>query len=54
MPMAIFFGVVIFGEWPEPLSWLGMSLIIGAGLFIFWRESLQSRPKGVARPRTRR
>ncbi|WP_366141423.1 DMT family transporter [uncultured Shimia sp.] len=54
MPIAIFFGVVIFGEWPEPLSWLGMSLIIGAGLFIFWRESLQGRSKGVARPRTRR
>ncbi|SHJ46414.1 PEP-CTERM protein-sorting domain-containing protein [Shimia gijangensis] len=54
MPMAIVFGVVIFGEWPEPASWLGMSLIIGAGLFIFWRESRVGRPKGVARPRTRR
>lgn len=54
MPIAIFFGVVIFGEWPEPASWFGMSLIIGAGLFVFWRESLQGRPKGVARPRTRR
>lgn len=54
MPMAIFFGVLIFDEWPEPNSWLGMSLIIGAGLFVFWRESVKGRIKGVARPRTRR
>lgn len=54
MPMAIVFGVVFFDEWPEPASWLGMSLIIGAGLFVFWRESVKGRPKGVARPRTRR
>lgn len=54
MPMAILFGVVFFGEWPTPWSWVGMSLIIGAGLFTFWRENLGPRPKGVARSRTRR
>nr|WP_319947239.1 DMT family transporter [uncultured Shimia sp.] len=54
MPMAVILGVAIFGEWPEPASWLGMILIVGSGLFVFWRESLKGSSKGVARPRTRR
>lgn len=54
MPMAILFGILFFNEWPDLVSWIGMTLIIGAGLFVFWRESMHTRPKGVERPRTRR
>lgn len=54
MPMAIIFGILFFDEWPELTSWIGMSLIIGAGLFVFWREGRAGGAKGVARPRTRR
>lgn len=39
MPLAIMFGLVIFDEWPEPLAWLGIALICGAGLYTVWRET---------------
>ena len=39
MPLAIILGVVVFGDWPDALAWVGMSLIIGAGLYMIWRES---------------
>ncbi|MEQ9693159.1 DMT family transporter [Shimia sp. SDUM112013] len=54
MPMAILFGALFFDEWPDMAAWIGMTLIIGAGLFTVWRESLQSPRKRLARPRTRR
>jgi len=43
MPMAVFWGVVIFNEWPDGTAWLGMILIMGAGLFLFLREMVQER-----------
>ena len=39
MPMAIFWGVVMFGTWPDATSWLGIALICGAGLYVMWRET---------------
>ncbi|MCC5986793.1 MAG: DMT family transporter [Pararhodobacter sp.] len=39
MPMAILWGFLVFGEWPEPVSWLGMALILGSGLLMIWRET---------------
>jgi drug/metabolite transporter (DMT)-like permease len=39
MPLAIVFGLVIFGEWPDPAAWLGIALICGAGLYTVWRET---------------
>ena len=42
---ATFLGLLIFGDFPSPSKWLGTAIIIGSGLFIFWREQreLQSR-----------
>ena len=40
LPLAIFWGVVVFGEWPDAVSWFGISLIIVGGLYMFWREAL--------------
>lgn len=39
MPLAIVFGVVIFGEWPDMVAWLGIAMICGAGLYVVWRET---------------
>lgn len=39
MPLAIFFGLVIFGEWPDAMAWVGIALICGAGLYTVWRET---------------
>jgi drug/metabolite transporter (DMT)-like permease len=39
MPLAILFGVVIFGEWPDSTAWAGIVVICGSGLYIVWRET---------------
>ncbi len=43
MVYAIFWGFVVFGEWPDTVAWIGISLIIGGGLFMLWRESVANR-----------
>ena len=47
MPMAIFWGVLIFGTWPDLTSWAGIALICGSGLYVVWREA-KLRRKGRA------
>lgn len=42
MPLAILFGLVIFGEWPDPVAWIGIALICGAGLYVVWRETREN------------
>ncbi len=32
------FGVFIFGDFPEPAMWLGLAIIVAAGLYVFNRE----------------
>ncbi len=43
MVLAIFWGFFVFGEWPDKIAWIGISLIIGGGLFMLWREAVASR-----------
>ncbi|MEX0366662.1 MAG: DMT family transporter [Ruegeria sp.] len=43
LPMAVFWGWLIWGELPGPVVWLGMALIMGAGLFVFLRERQKAR-----------
>ena len=43
MPLAIFWGLAVFGEWPMPTAWIGIALICGAGLYIGWRETMGRR-----------
>lgn len=45
IPLAIFWGVVIFGVWPDLTAWTGIALICGAGLYIMWRETTIRRRK---------
>lgn len=40
MPMAIFWGVTVFGTWPDLHAWIGICLILGGGLYMFWREAV--------------
>jgi drug/metabolite transporter (DMT)-like permease len=41
LPLAVFWSVMIWGDWPDALSWLGIALIVGAGLFVFYRETVR-------------
>lgn len=45
MPMAIFWGVVVFGTWPDLTAWLGIALICGAGLYTLWRETVRRKER---------
>lgn len=52
MPIAIFWGVMFFDTWPGPQTWIGIVLIIGAGLYMLWRENAVGKPP--SKPRYRR
>ncbi|MDP7150476.1 MAG: DMT family transporter [Paracoccaceae bacterium] len=54
MPLAILFGVLVFGEYPVFRDWVGIALIIGSGLVLLWRESVKNRPLTETAPRLRR
>jgi drug/metabolite transporter (DMT)-like permease len=36
---ATIFGYAIFGDFPTPLKWIGIAIIVGSGAYVFWRES---------------
>lgn len=43
MPFAVIWGFTVFGQWPDSVSWAGIALICGAGLYVFWRETVVGR-----------
>jgi drug/metabolite transporter (DMT)-like permease len=48
MPMAILWGLVVFGTFPDAVSWLGIALICGSGLYVIWRETVRKRESNAA------
>lgn len=49
VPLAVFWGFMIFDEVPDMTTWTGILLIVGSGLFIVYREVRRKRP--ISRPR---
>lgn len=50
MPLAVFWGYAVFGEWPDVPAWAGIGLILGSGLVLIWREAAARRaPPSVLR-----
>jgi drug/metabolite transporter (DMT)-like permease len=47
---AVIFGIVLFAEIPDLISFAGIGLIVGAGLYLLHREAMQRRPKAAALP----
>lgn len=43
MPLAVFWGIALFGEWPDLTAILGICLIIASGLVLIWREAVSRR-----------
>lgn len=39
LPLAILWGIVVFGEWPDGVAIIGIALILGSGLYMIWREA---------------
>ena len=38
IPFAVIWGILIWNEWPDALSWAGMVLILAGGLYTVYRE----------------
>ena len=51
--LAIFWGITIFGEFPDVWAWTGIGLILGSGLFVLWRESVLNKKLASERPMPR-
>ena len=32
-------GLIIFDEFPDPITWLGVAIIVGSGMYVFHREA---------------
>jgi drug/metabolite transporter (DMT)-like permease len=39
VPLAVIWGVVFFNTFPDTAAWIGIALIVGAGLYTLWRET---------------
>ena len=50
IPFSIFWSITIFGDWPDLVSWLGIVLIAGAGLYVVYSETIQGRKNDIYRP----
>jgi S-adenosylmethionine uptake transporter len=40
---AVAYGILVFGDLPQPTMYLGMALVICSGLYILWRETVRRR-----------
>jgi drug/metabolite transporter (DMT)-like permease len=49
MIWSLIIGYFVFGDMPYPIVLVGASIVIGAGLFVIWRE----RQLGIQRARQR-
>ena len=43
LPLAVFWGWLIFADLPVWEVWVGIGLILGSGLFVFFRERQKAR-----------
>ncbi len=39
LPMSVIWGIIVFAEYPSTWDYVGMVLILGAGLFAIWRDA---------------
>ncbi|MDJ0613719.1 MAG: DMT family transporter [Rhizobiaceae bacterium] len=50
LPMAIIWGVVFWNDWPDAQSWIGITMILGAGILVIYRENVKSKETASAAP----
>jgi drug/metabolite transporter (DMT)-like permease len=43
MPLAVFWGLLFFAEWPDGTAWMGIALILMSGVYLAWREARVKR-----------
>ena len=50
LPMAIFWGIIFWGDWPDIQAWIGISMILAAGIIVIYRENIKSTETASAAP----
>ncbi len=40
---SVLYGWIIWGDWPDVTGWIGITIIVGAGLYVLWREGRDRR-----------
>ena len=53
LPLAVIWGLLLWGDWPDATAVLGIALIVGSGLFVFYRETVRGRLVAARRPMPR-
>jgi len=53
LPLSIFWSIVIFEEWPDFISWIGILFIAGAGLYVAYKENNEGRKNDIYIPMPR-
>jgi len=53
LPMAVAWGYLLWGDLPDFITFLGIGLIAGSGLFVFYREKQHGRLIATRRPMPR-
>lgn len=38
-------GLVVFGDFPDALTWVGIAVIVASGLYVFYRQAGSGRPR---------
>jgi drug/metabolite transporter (DMT)-like permease len=51
--MAVCWGILFFDEWPDLISWIGITLIMSSGLIMLWRERRVNKKVKRPLPRSR-
>lgn len=46
--VAVALGYLVFGDFPNPLTWVGIAIIVASGLYIIHRERITARQKAQA------
>lgn len=54
LPLSVLLSIVVWGDWPDRVAWIGIALILAAGLYVFQREARLGRAtaaRGATRAR---
>lgn len=43
LPLAVLWGVLVWGDWPDGTALAGIALIAGGGMVVLWRETVRGR-----------
>ena len=50
MIWGVLWGWVFFGEWPDSVAWIGITVIVSAGMMVLWREKARDLPPAFEVP----